>query len=95
MATSEVIKAWHTVFTTINNDSKEDAVPFSDTEYYAQQIHNLTNEQDLGAAEQLAMDIYAYALDVDPNWSGLGDCACGCEGDYTDHSMRLGERGIF
>lgn len=21
-------------------------------------------------------------------------CRCGCEGSYTDHTMRLGERGI-
>ena len=25
----------------------------------------------------------------------LKNCSCGCEGDYTDHSMRQGERGIF
>jgi len=25
----------------------------------------------------------------------LADCPCGCEGDYTDHTMRLGERGIY
>lgn len=25
----------------------------------------------------------------------LRHCRCGCDGDYTDHSMRLGERGIY
>ena len=24
----------------------------------------------------------------------VSGCGCGCEGDYTDHSMRLGERGF-
>ena len=24
----------------------------------------------------------------------LYGCACGCKGDYTEHSMRLGESGI-
>lgn len=27
--------------------------------------------------------------------SHLCGCKCGCEGNYTDHSMRLGERGIY
>ena len=22
-------------------------------------------------------------------------CKCGCEGNYTDHTMRQGERGIY
>lgn len=25
----------------------------------------------------------------------LVGCKCGCEGNYTDHSMRRGERGIY
>lgn len=25
---------------------------------------------------------------------GLRHCRCGCRGNYTDHTMRLGERGI-
>ena len=25
----------------------------------------------------------------------LTHCRCGCNGDYTDHSMRLAERGIY
>lgn len=25
----------------------------------------------------------------------LTHCRCGCHGDYTDHSMRLAERGIY
>ena len=25
----------------------------------------------------------------------LSGCKCGCSGNYTDHSMRLGERGIY
>ena len=24
-----------------------------------------------------------------------GMCSCGCDGDYTDHSMRQGERGMW
>lgn len=24
----------------------------------------------------------------------LKNCQCGCEGDYTDHSMRRGEMGL-
>jgi len=28
-------------------------------------------------------------------FNSLEDCNCGCEGDYTDHSMRLGEKGIY
>lgn len=26
-------------------------------------------------------------------YSSLNYCKCGCEGDYTDHSMRAGESG--
>ena len=29
---------------------------------------------------------------IDP---GIRYCRCGCRGDYTEHSMRLGERGIY
>ena len=25
----------------------------------------------------------------------LANCPCGCEGNYTDHTMRLGEKGIY
>ena len=25
----------------------------------------------------------------------LRNCDCGCEGDYTDHSMRKGEKGQY
>lgn len=46
---------------------------------------------------------YIVAADADGNvsadlapWSDaprLSDCQCGCEGNYTDHSMRAGESG--
>jgi len=26
---------------------------------------------------------------------GLRYCQCGCEGNYTDHTMRLGEKGEY
>jgi len=25
----------------------------------------------------------------------IRNCDCGCEGDYTDHSMRQGEKGLY
>jgi hypothetical protein len=28
---------------------------------------------------------------IDP---GLRHCRCGCRGNYTDHTMRLGEKGM-
>ena len=31
-----------------------------------------------------------YKLDYN-----LRDCTCGCNGDYTNHQMRKGERGIL
>lgn len=35
---------------------------------------------------------------VEPNVraidDGLRHCRCGCHGNYTEHTMRLGERGI-
>ena len=30
------------------------------------------------------------AIDPKIRW-----CKCGCEGNYTDHTMRQGERGIY
>ena len=27
-------------------------------------------------------------------FNSLKNCTCGCNGNYTEHSMRLGERGI-
>lgn len=36
--------------------------------------------------------------EIEPNVrttdDGLRHCRCGCLGNYTDHTMRLGERGI-
>ena len=32
--------------------------------------------------------------DYDFNF-GLKGCTCGCNGNYTDHQMRKGERGIL
>jgi hypothetical protein len=31
------------------------------------------------------------AKEFNPDW--LRGCKCGCRGNYTDHSMRCGERG--
>ena len=27
--------------------------------------------------------------------SAIRHCRCGCHGDWTEHTMRLGERGIY
>ena len=29
------------------------------------------------------------------DFSLIADCDCGCNGDWTDHTMRQGEKGIY
>lgn len=36
-------------------------------------------------------EVEAGVTAIDP---GLRHCRCGCRGNYTDHIMRLGEKGI-
>ncbi len=33
--------------------------------------------------------------DSGDDWPELRDCTCGCAGNYTDHTMRLGECGQY
>lgn len=48
------VKEWREIFTRINEDCAKDGfnqIPFSDTDYYADQIWNLSNEGDLTLTE--------------------------------------------
>ena len=37
----------------------------------------------------------AFNNSIEVERNGLQYCKCGCNGNYTDHTMRLGERGIL
>lgn len=39
--------------------------------------------------------IQSVSEDASAKDESLRHCTCGCEGNYTDHSMRLGEKGIY
>lgn len=52
------IQEWKTMFEQINIDCSEtgeSVVPLSDVDYYAEQIHNLTEEQDYIEARRIAV----------------------------------------
>ena len=49
-------------------------------------------EQQGGTVTEVKEGVSAGA-DLDGRDSSIMYCACGCYGDYTEHSMRLGENG--
>lgn len=57
---------------------------------------NTKNQEIPGMAEFLAKRTVTVVAEgvraIDP---ALRHCDCGCNGNYTNHTMRMGERGDF
>ncbi len=51
---------WASLFELINVDTDVDFVPFTDIDFYAQQIHNLTDEKDWPKAVRAAQRLAEY-----------------------------------
>lgn len=41
----------------------------------------------------VTMADWEYLQEESRKYPTLADCRCGCNGDYTEHSMRAGESG--
>ena len=54
---AKIVQHWKKVFDQVNKDDPDNFVPFSDVEYYAQQVHNLTDERDVDAAHKVAVKL--------------------------------------
>lgn len=52
-----------------------------------------TVEQFLARGGEIKKVDECIKVDFRPDY--LRNCSCGCNGDYTDHSMRQGEKGIY
>lgn len=50
-------------------------------------------ELNMSTVLQIAHMVKKCEDDIAPD-PDLIACGCGCHGDYTDHTMRMGERGI-
>jgi len=57
---SKTPRQWLELFQRLNRDSARDGelvVPFSDVEFYTDQIYNITGEEDLAYAQRMAHEL--------------------------------------
>lgn len=55
------------------------------------------SDEKVETVEEFLARTNAKVVTTKPNNldSELLGCDCGCDGNYTEHSMRLGEKGIY